>query len=47
MSYGVTKLEFSGQSRGGNGKVEMARANTSLLSQEDRAMVGFAARFEE
>lgn len=25
----------------------MARVNTSLLSQEDRAMVGSAARFEE
>ena len=32
---------------GGNDGVEMARVNTSLLSQKDRAMVGFAAIFEE
>lgn len=47
MSYGVTELKFSGQRRGGNDEVDLARVNTSLLSQEDRAMVGSAPRFEE
>lgn len=47
VSCGVTELQVSGQSREVNDAIERRRVSTSLLSQEDRAMVGSAARFEE